>query len=213
MKEAEGITISRAWNMTCSCQSQVLKTHYSDIIMGAIASQITSLTIVYSTFYSGADQRKHQSSASLAFVRGIHRWPVTSPHKGPVTRKMFSFDDVIMKSSLLSSLLPQLTALCHLQVDMPLSHLLLILITETEISSGWLSWLSLETLKLIFNVSSDTQDNQGSHSDDISVSDMVYRPVYEWSDAFLVTVTGFNAKWRFQGLVLLRIFHVKIHID
>ena len=46
--------------------------------------------------YSGADQRKHQSSASLAFVRGIHRWPVNSPHKWPVTRKMFPFDDVIM---------------------------------------------------------------------------------------------------------------------
>ena len=46
--------------------------------------------------YSDADQRKHQSSASLAFVRGIHRWPVNSPHKGPVTRKMFPFDDVIM---------------------------------------------------------------------------------------------------------------------
>ena len=64
--------------------------------MGTMASQITSLTIVYSTVYSGADQRKHQSSASLAFVRGIHRRPVNSPHKGPVTRKMFPFDDVIM---------------------------------------------------------------------------------------------------------------------
>ena len=42
----------------------------------------------------GVDQRKHQSSASLAFVRGIHRWPMNSPHKGAVTRKMFSFDDV-----------------------------------------------------------------------------------------------------------------------
>ena len=64
--------------------------------MGAMASQITSLTIVYSTVNSGADQRKHQSSASLAFVRGIHWWTVYSPHKGPVTRKMFLFDDVIM---------------------------------------------------------------------------------------------------------------------
>ena len=54
--------------------------------------------IAYSTVYSGADQRKHQSSASLAFVRGIHRWPVNSPHNGPVTRKMFPFDDVIMAS-------------------------------------------------------------------------------------------------------------------
>ena len=64
--------------------------------MGAMASQITSLTIVNSTVYPGADQRKHQSSASLTFVWGIHRWPVNSPHKGPVTRKMFPFDDVII---------------------------------------------------------------------------------------------------------------------
>ena len=70
--------------------------HYCDVIMGAMASQIISLTIVYSTVYSGADQRKHQSSASLAFVQGIHRWPVNSPHKGPVTRKMFPCDDVIV---------------------------------------------------------------------------------------------------------------------
>ena len=67
--------------------------------MGTMAYQITSLTIVYSTVYSGADQRKHQSSASLAFVWGIHRWPVNSPHKGPVTRKMFPFDDVITNFS------------------------------------------------------------------------------------------------------------------
>ena len=63
--------------------------HYDDVIMGAMASQITSLTIVYSTVYSDADQRKHQISASLAFVFGIHRGPVNSPHKWPVTRKMF----------------------------------------------------------------------------------------------------------------------------
>ena len=70
--------------------------HYCDVIMGAMTSQISSLTIVYSSVHSGADQRKHQSSASLAFVRGIHRWPVNSPHKWPVTRKMFPFDEVIM---------------------------------------------------------------------------------------------------------------------
>ena len=64
--------------------------------MGSIASQITSLVIVYPTVYSDTDQSKHQSSASLAFVRGIHRRPVNSPHKWPVTRKMFPFDDVIM---------------------------------------------------------------------------------------------------------------------
>ena len=65
--------------------------------MGTVASEITSLTIVYSTVYSGADQRKHQSSALVAFVRGIHRWPVNSPQKRLVTREMFPFDDVIMK--------------------------------------------------------------------------------------------------------------------
>ena len=64
--------------------------------MGTMASQITSLTIVYSIVYSGADQRKIQSSTSLAFVRGIHWWPVNSPHKGPVTRKMFPFDDDVI---------------------------------------------------------------------------------------------------------------------
>ena len=63
-----------------------------------MASQITSPTIVYSTVYSGADQRKHQSSASLAFVWGVHRWPVNSPCKWPVTRKMFPFDDVILEN-------------------------------------------------------------------------------------------------------------------
>ena len=72
--------------------------HYDDVIIGAMASQITSLTIVYSTVYSGADQSKHQSSASLAFVWGIHRRPVNSPHKWPVTRKMFPFDDIIMSN-------------------------------------------------------------------------------------------------------------------
>ena len=70
--------------------------HYGDVIMTAMASQITSLTIVCSNVYLDTDQRKHQSSASLTFVRGIHRWPVNSPHKGPVTRKIFPFDYVTM---------------------------------------------------------------------------------------------------------------------
>ena len=64
--------------------------HYSDVIMGTMALQITSITIVYSTIYSGADKKKYQSSASLALCEG------NSPYKGPVTRKMFLFDDVIM---------------------------------------------------------------------------------------------------------------------
>ena len=64
--------------------------------MSAMASQITGASIVSSTVCSGADQRKHQSSASLAFVGGIHRWPVNSSRKGPAKWKMFPFDDFIM---------------------------------------------------------------------------------------------------------------------
>ena len=73
------------------------KRHYSDVIMSSMAFQITSVSIACSTICLGADQRKHQSSALLAFVRGIHGWPVDSPNKGPVTRKMLPFDDVLMK--------------------------------------------------------------------------------------------------------------------
>ena len=57
--------------------------------MRAMASQIIVVSIVYSTACSGVDQRKQQSFASLVFVRGIHRWPLNSPHKGPVTEKCF----------------------------------------------------------------------------------------------------------------------------
>ena len=78
--------------------TQILQPHSGDVVMGTVASQIISLTIVYSTVYSGADQRKHQNSVSLAFVRRVHRGPANSPHKWPVTRKMFPFDDVIMDS-------------------------------------------------------------------------------------------------------------------
>ena len=91
-------TISSAEN-DCLLVNQVLTVqsiHYYDVIMSAIASRITSLTTVYLIVYSRADKRKHQSSASLAFVRGVHRRPVNSPHKGPVTRKMVPFDDAMV---------------------------------------------------------------------------------------------------------------------
>ena len=71
--------------------------HYSDAINSAMASQITGASNVCSTVCSGADQRKHHSSVSLAFVRRIHRWPVDSPHKIPITQKMYPIDYVIMK--------------------------------------------------------------------------------------------------------------------
>ena len=80
-----------------------VEVHYDDVKMSLMASHITSLTIVYSTVYSGVDQRKHQSSASLAICAGIHRGPVNSPHKWPVMWKMFPFDDVIMEVVLVYS--------------------------------------------------------------------------------------------------------------
>ena len=74
-----------------------------DVMMSTVASQITGVSIVCPTVCSGVDQRKHQSSASLAFVRGIHMWLGDFSHKGPVTRKMFPFDDVIMNPFILHS--------------------------------------------------------------------------------------------------------------
>ena len=69
--------------------------HYSDATLSAMVSQITGVLIVCLAVCSGA-HKKHQSSASLAFLRRFHRWLVESPRKGPVTREMFPFDDVIM---------------------------------------------------------------------------------------------------------------------
>ena len=68
---------------------KIMLFHSSNVIMSPMASQITGVSIVGSTVCSCADQRKHRSFASLAFVRGIHRWPIDSPHKGPVTRNFF----------------------------------------------------------------------------------------------------------------------------
>ena len=96
-QQTDGRKALKQWNISpVHWIKQLRWRHYTDVIMGIIASQITSFTIVYLTVYSDADQRKYQSSASLAFVWGIHRRPVNSPHKWPVTRKMFTFDDVIM---------------------------------------------------------------------------------------------------------------------
>ena len=78
------------------CTMEIQCRNYNDVIIITIASQIFSVSIIYSTVCSGADQIKNQSPASLASVKGIHRWPVNSPHKWLVTWKTFPFDDVIM---------------------------------------------------------------------------------------------------------------------
>ena len=94
--DADILSFKGAWSSAATSPNTELGMHYDDVIMTMLASQITSLTVVYSIVYSGVNQRKHQSSASLAIVRAIHRGPVNFPHKWPVTRKMFPFDDVIM---------------------------------------------------------------------------------------------------------------------
>ena len=87
------------WYGTRIAAPAITRRHCNDVIMDSMASQITNLTIVNSAVYSGADLRKHQRSASLAFVRGIHR----GPHKWPVSQKTFPFDDVIMCTSIANS--------------------------------------------------------------------------------------------------------------
>ena len=90
---------------------------YCDVIIGAMAPQIAILTIVYATVHSGINKRKHQSSVSLAFVREIHRWPVNSPHKWPVTRKMIPFDDIIRNMQSWNIFKSQTDNFCYLWMD------------------------------------------------------------------------------------------------
>ena len=87
--------------------------------MSTMSSEITGVSIVFSIVCSGADQIRYESSASLAFARGIHRWPVNSPHKGPVTRKMFPFDDVIMMKSWYGHTFHMTGHLCEKSTEFP----------------------------------------------------------------------------------------------
>ena len=73
----------------CIVCIEIYDTHYIDVIMTTLASQITSPTVVYWTVYSDADQRKHQSSASLAFLKGIHRDRWIPRTKGQLRGKCF----------------------------------------------------------------------------------------------------------------------------
>ena len=132
--------------------------HYTDVIISTTVSQITGVSIVCSAVCSCGDQRKHEISATLVFVKGIHRWPVDSPRKGPVTRKMFLSDDVILNIAIMKQ---------GTRAYMAGSPDVLQLYTETERSSGWQPWYPLETLKTSFKVSSQYQ---GCQPDDIPVS-------------------------------------------
>ena len=119
--------------------------------MRTMASRIPSVSIVYSIVCSDDDQRKHRSSASLACVRRIHRWPVNSPHIGTVTRNMFPFADVFMCQQLLvtwKALYVQLTLLAIYDA----SDYLQLIISIEKGSKIWLnSKPSAEKLELIYN--------------------------------------------------------------
>ena len=128
--------------------------HYNDVIMGAIASQITSLMTVYSTVYSDADQRKHQSPASLSFVT------VNFPHKWPVTRKIFPFDDVIMNlnGGMIRTITLVLLVLCALFVYSVATDGATILSVRYQLST---------------DVNQDyTEDNHGRPSTDTALSNV-----------------------------------------
>ena len=122
--------------------------HYNDVIMGAMASRITSLTIVYSSVYSDAYQRKHQSSASLAFVWGIHLWPANPQHKGPITRKMFRFNDVIMVPTAFTRILRGCTTstggMSRFQLNKIKTHgifLELVIYSQQNKEQNWVYWI------------------------------------------------------------------------
>ena len=110
--------------------------------MSVMASQIISLTIVHPTVYSGIDQRRHQSSVSLAFVRGIHWWLVNSLHKGPVTWKMVPFDDIIMwQIGTLKLPVVQAMTSCHLLDFLIITLILQLLKPNQSMRSRSVIWL------------------------------------------------------------------------
>ena len=76
--------------------TKAFQSHYNNVIISVTVSQITRVSIVHWNVCSGTAQRKYQSSVSLAFVRGIHQWPMDSLYKGPAMWKMFPFDDIII---------------------------------------------------------------------------------------------------------------------
>ena len=118
--------------------------------MSTMASQTTGDSSVYSTVCSDAGRRKHQSSALLAFVREIHRWPVNSPHKGPATRKMFPFDDVIMQLFVLFGKSPAPTLVPKLIFGQRGSFVRHVMAYFSAPSTGYVGSVMLKTLRGIW---------------------------------------------------------------
>ena len=137
------------------------------------ASQITSITIIYSTVYIGADQRKHQSFASLALVREIHRWPVNSPHKRPVTRKMFPFDYVIIPRFAIPWRHHE-AVIVH-NICVPIFLVLWQLIPLNWLFCNWISRYVWILLIYQWNHKTDNSIWRFKHIDEINRIDNIYR--------------------------------------
>ena len=131
--------------------------HYSDVMMSAMATEITGVLIVCSAVCSGVDQRKYQSSMTLAFMRAIHQRPVDSPHKWPVTRKMFPFDEVILTRSRIMSLFMDHVSSHQGKMDGTVEHWTCLLSTMMDRLDGqfvqaihyqnrWMRWVITSTV-------------------------------------------------------------------
>ena len=147
LKSSSRSLISNAIDIVSSA-SPLITAHYNDVIMGTIASQITSLTIVFSTIYLDTYQRKHQSSASLVFVWGIHWKLVNSPHKWPVTRIMFPFHDVIMIQGLIGWWPHDYMFKFHMKYPHSLKLLLLWCMMLLSSCAGWYKISTLFYIKI-----------------------------------------------------------------
>ena len=154
-----------------------------------MASQITGFPIVCSIVCSGADHRKYQSSASLAFVRGIHQWPVVFPHKGPVTRKTFPFDGVVLTPRCHYSMVQKYNTILNihgtlwLQKRHLITRLQWLAIPSSSPSSPhyndvtWASW-RLSSLTLGLFVQNHVQDNVKDITKHCNIAPLCgYRPV------------------------------------
>ena len=96
-------------------QSSIFYTrvHYSDVIKGAMTSHHPHDCLLNRLFRRRTTNTP-KLYTSLAFVRGIHRWPVNSPHKWPVTRNIFPFDDVIILLLIILILsIPKIVYMCY----------------------------------------------------------------------------------------------------
>ena len=208
--------------------------HYSDVMIDTMASRITSFTIIYLTPSAGADQRVHQSSAPLAFVRGIHRWPVNSQHKEPVTRKMFPFDDVmILETDISAPFIKYVHTLQHFRIGViyssPSPSVCFNGIEAIIWFPQWSGWTRIFPEGYSQNRSvphlSKTMQRVNLLHNSPELLYMIFNKTVEWfclltvqpSSSLRTGIDGLTYVWTYVfdylGPGLLSNFHVKIHVS